>query len=164
LGTEKALSFEILRGNFLRELYQLFEDGYLFLPSLQERATDIPFLIGEMLQEISGKKVVPPTWVVDYFSVAMLENNLDQMFKILKNVWLKKPDMALWESKDLGVSPQSELFFKGLVPNVNGDPLLERRKLQQALLKNSGNRDFAAKELGLSRSDLLRSMMRLGVR
>lgn len=165
LGTEKALSFEILRGNFLRELYQLFEDGYLFLPSLQERATDLPFLLEEVLLEVSGKKLSPPAWLVDYFSLEMLENNLDQMHKTIKNLWAKNSDTQKWSAEDLGVTPKSDLFFKSMGVGQNGqDYLYERRRLQQSLLKNSGNRELAAKDMGINKSEFLRAMMRLGVR
>jgi DNA-binding NtrC family response regulator len=159
LGTEKALSLLVIRGEFLRELFQAITGFAVFLPTLSERPEDLPHLVGTLAQEISGHSQTPSPWLVDTLGRQDFAENLDDLKRLLRNGLMRTPDLRRWTEQDLPLhmrAPQQgkfELFGQA-----------EKTRLRQALLMAGGDRAAASKALGMDKLELLRRMMALGMR
>jgi len=158
LGTEKALSLLVYRSEFLRELFQAITGFAVFLPSLQERSEDMPHIVRAVAEEVSGLTQSPSPWLVDTLARQEFAANLDDLKKLFKSGLQRNPDLRRWSEADLPLEwrrPRGgfELFTSN-----------EGTRIRQALLQSGGSRDQAAHLLGVSRSDLLKKMMALGLR
>ena len=167
LGTERALSLSVMKGSFSKALFQQLTGFAIFMPSLRDRAQDLPHLLIELIQELSGKQQLPPVWLVDRLSGMAFYENLDELKQWLKNILAKKPDVSKWLLSDcpnLAVHEARDPHFKVTQPEDATTQVLERKKLQQVLKAYSGDPVEAARTMGVSRSEVLRKMMVYGLR
>jgi DNA-binding NtrC family response regulator len=166
-GTERALSLNVMKGEFSKALFQQLTSFAVFMPSLRDRAQDIPHLVIEMIQELSGQKQLPPVWFVDALSGVSLYENLDEMRTLLKNLLARKPDVTTWTRDDFpGAQVQTarDPSFKIEKPADATESVKERKKLEAVLGAYRGDSIQAAHSLGLSKSEMLRKMMVYGLR
>jgi transcriptional regulator with AAA-type ATPase domain len=165
VGTERALSILVLRGTFLRDLFAEITRSALFLPSLNERPEDVPQLVQSLLQEFHATSQVPPAWLVDFVSSEPWSENLDELRKLLKAELVKNPNPNEWVEGEI-IARRLGLgrAFLPTPPRDVSVELHDRKRYQQALLKNGGDRELAAFELGMTRSEFLKRMMALGLR
>lgn len=157
-GTEKALSLLVLRGEFLRELFQAITGFAVFLPTLNERSEDLPHLVRSLAEEISGHTQSPSPWLVDTLARHEFAENLDDLKKLLRNGLMRTPDLRRWTETDLPVHMRTP------ATNFSAFGHTEQTRLRQALLMAGGDREVAAKALHLDKSEMLRRMMALGTR
>ena len=166
MGTERALSLAVMKGTFDKELFQILTGFAIFLPSLKDRQEDIPHLLVELLQELSGKKQLPPVWLVDVLSGQPFYENLDELKKVLKNLLAKKPDVGQWEKVDLlpESNKMSAYHFEKLKPRKVNSQMKEKNRLEAVLSAYKGDSYKAAQALGLSKVEILKRMMVHGIR
>jgi len=166
-GTERALSLNVMKGDFSKPLFQQLTSFAVFMPSLKDRAQDMPHLIIEMLQELSGRKQLPPVWLVDALTGTALFENLDELRVLLKNMLARKSDVSMWTRDDFpGTQVQAarDPSFKIEKPADATMQIQEKKKLQAVLGAYAGDSAHAAQTLGLTKSEMLRKMMVYGLR
>jgi DNA-binding NtrC family response regulator len=166
-GTERALSLNVMKGAFSKSLFRQLTSFAIFMPSLRDRSQDLPHLLIELIQEITGKPQLPPVWLVDRLTGMAFYENLDELQQLLRNMLAKKSDVSNWVPADFPLSEPRQArdpSFKLGKPEDATAQLLERKKLQQVLKAYSGNPHEAAKTMGLSKSEMLRKMMVYGLR
>jgi DNA-binding NtrC family response regulator len=168
VGTDRALSILVLRKEFNRELFQALTAFALFLPSLNERSEDMLSLIQAFTEEMTGRVQVPPTWLVDTLSRPLWPGNLDDLKRLLRASFVKNPRLETWTVQDLPVEfrpnpPRSQNFAQGRFEDVTTESR-DRTRFKQALMSSGGDRDKAAREVGLSKEQFLKKIFALGLR
>lgn len=161
LGTEKALSMMVLRKEFSRDLFQAITGFAIFLPSLNERAEDLPQLISTFIHKLSGQAQVPSRAFVDFVSRQLWAHNFDDLERVIKNLLAKKADARTWTDADM---PEMASSFAKANPKDVTQNVKERVKVRQLLIKAGGDRVRAAHLAGLSRGDFLKKLFQLGLR
>jgi DNA-binding NtrC family response regulator len=167
VGTERALSLSVMKGSFSKALFQQLTSFAIFMPSLRDRAQDLPHLLIEFIQELSGKKQLPPVWLVDALSGLSLYENMDELKQVLKNMIAKNSDVGSWKKSDFPLSPRMEPrdpSFSATQPEDATRQMQEKRKLSEALKAYRGDPTQVAQSEGLSRAEILRKMMVYGLR
>ena len=173
VGTERALSMMVLRKEFSRELFQALTAFAIFLPSLNERPEDMLHFIQVFTEELTGQLQTPPTWLVDHLSTRIWGGNLNDLKKVLKNGFVKNPDLRSWKMADLpenmrapttAASARLQASFKPASAQDVTAITSERVAIKQALLAHGGDRDAAALTLGISKSEFLKKIFSHGLR
>lgn len=156
------------RGEFVSQLYQRFESHLFVLPPLRERGSDVPALLAHFAQRTAqrlGRPVsVSPralamlaiyTWPGN---VAELESSVERAALLGGSGRLEYADFGLVPGlAGPGETPSGSLELK---PQVEA---FERQVILQALSATKGNRQSAARLLGISLRTLFYKIKRYGV-
>lgn len=163
--TSVALSMRVASGTFSREFFSEISQAAVYLPSLVERAEDIPSLVLEFFSELKGPRFLPAASLMDILSRADMPRNLDDLKILLQSLLYKNPDPRTWTIHDF---PQA---FRLLLPQslFESDESLQKKRMQKniiqrALIESGGSVDNTAKALGVEKAKLLQSMLMLGIR
>ena len=160
-ATNKDLKKLIADGKFREDLYYRICVVHVALPPLKERKEDIPELIEHFLaysqhtkikkhlSDEALKKMLNFDWPGN---IRQLENELERLIVLSGDATeisqeLLSPDISVVEN---GFS--SEGRTGKLREAVQG---LERKIIEETLARTSGNKSEAARELGISRSNLI---------
>lgn len=166
-GTEVALSLKVMKGEFSRSLYQQLTSFAIFLPSLRDRSQDIPHLLIELIQELTGSKQLPPVWLVDKLSGMAFYENMDELRMLLKNMLAKNSNVASWKQSEFplrAVKEARDPNFKIAQPEDATQQIKERHKMQEIMRAYAGSPSEVARLMGVSKSEILRKMMVYGLR
>ena len=164
-ATNNSLHDLIAQNKFRQDLLYRINTVEIHLPPLRERAGDIPLLL-EHFMNIYKKKYNKPHLEIDPATLRKFENyvwpgNIRELQHAIER------SIILCESNIL---KPSDCFFAS--PNLKEDDTddptfnlesIEKKIIQKALLKFSGNISKAAKELGLTRTSLYRRMEKYGL-
>jgi two-component system response regulator HydG len=169
-ATNKDLQQEVEAGRFRRDLYFRLRVGIIRLPSLRERKEDIPLLGAHFLKELSkrhGKpvpRVAPSVWKA--FESHDWPGNVRELKNLLENMLLLDLDGELTLDdlpEDCGLRPvglaQKSPTLCGN-DTLIGRPLdeVERYYILKALELTHGNREEAARLLGIGERTLYRKL------
>jgi DNA-binding NtrC family response regulator/ligand-binding sensor domain-containing protein len=170
--TNRDLTEEIKAGRFREDLYYRLNEFNIYVPSLRERREDIPLLAEHFYQEayreqekeLNGFSPEVMDMLMGYSwpgNVRELQNEINRAYALAEEgssiqVYHFSPNVTQSESlaQEL-ISRQS-----GLAEAVE---LVQRRMVQDALVKSDGNRTKAAEILKMHRPSLVRLMKRLGI-
>ena len=169
-ATNKDIQKEVDSGRFRQDLFFRLKVGIIRLPTLRERREDIPQLGAHFLKELAkrhGKpvpKVAGTLWKAfesyDWpGNVREMKNLLDSMLVLDQDGELTLDDLP----EDAGVRPHG--LPSGGTPaagpdNLIGRPMeeVERYYMEKALEMTRGNREEAAKILGIGERTLYRKI------
>jgi DNA-binding NtrC family response regulator len=172
-ATHRSLRAEVAAGRFRTDLMFRLRVIPIFLPPLRERPADILLITGKLIEEMNARgrrriEAVSPSaeaamerheWLGN---VRELRNALAYAFAIGEGPTLElrdvPPEIASLETTATEVLVTAEA---GAPSPAEGTP--ELRRIRNALARTGGNRDRAAKLLGLSRVTLWRRMRALGL-
>jgi two-component system response regulator HydG len=169
-ATNKDLDAAVKDGKFRMDLFHRLKVATIRLPTLRERKEDIPQLGAHFLRELSkrhGKpvpKVVPAVWKA--FEGHDWPGNVRELRNLLENMLLLDLDGELGLDdlpEDAGVRPHG---LPGGTPAASGPdhlvgrPLedVERYYTERALELTKGNREEAARMLGIAERTLYRKL------
>lgn len=174
-ATHRSLRKEVEQGRFRADLMYRLRVIPIFLPPLHARGNDVLLLALKLIEEMnqrSSRKVshIAPSAaeaLVRYAwpgNIRELRNALEYAYAIGEGPVLVSsdlpPELTSNESIDIEASPP-----------VNTSPISsqagqskESERILRAIERSSGNRDRAAKILGISRITLWRRMKALGIR
>lgn len=176
-ATNKNLEDEIRRGNFRDDLYFRINVIQIVLPSLKERAVDIPLLAHHFLKRYNeelGKRVqgfdreaMALMKSYDYpGNVRELENVVQRAVAFEQTEWITARSLPS-RLRD----PRTERTDPGIVPepgeNFSMDSFVEQveqKLLTQAMFQSSGNVTEAAKRLGISFRAMRYKLSKYGIR
>jgi two-component system response regulator HydG len=168
-ATNRELSEMVASKEFREDLYYRIQGVTIHLPPLRERREDIPLLTYFFLQRAAEKADKPIKGITPQAqqllmgyswpgNVRQLRNVVDRMV-ILSNQEELGP-----ESLPSEIRPSSG-HAPGFDMNVGGVPLnqLEREAIRNTLKMTSGNREQAAKILGIGERTLYRKIKEYGL-
>ena len=169
-ATNKDIAEEVKAGRFRQDLYFRLKVGTVKLPALRERKEDLPQLGAHFLKDLAKKhgkpvpRVAPAVWKAfesyDWpGNVRELKNLLDSMLVLDLDGELTLDDLP----EDAGVKPGS-VGVTSHTPagpdHLVGRPMeeVERYYMEKALALTHGNREEAAKLLGIGERTLYRKL------
>jgi len=170
-ATNKDLAAEVESKRFREDLYYRLQVVPIALPSLRERRSDIPILIEHFLRmhnegrpygiSISEEAMVL-LWEYDWpGNVRELENTIERLV-VLSDSPVVRPDQLptnirsfLSEKK----IPRPKLAEEGMDLNAAVEEF-ENRIIDEALRRTKGNKQAAARLLGLKRTTLVAKLRR----
>jgi two-component system response regulator HydG len=165
-ATNRDLNEAVAKGEFRRDLYYRLKVVTITLPPLRERREDIALLVAHFLKEFSqrhGKRITAVSEPVRRMMAAYdWPGNVRELRNIVESMVVQDRDGTLGmddfpEGDGLRSSARSP---DANVSNLVGRPLaeVERHYIEQALQITSGNREEAARMLGIGERTLYRVM------
>jgi DNA-binding NtrC family response regulator len=169
LYTSESLSFKVLKKGFLRDLFVALNPTLLCVPTLNERSEDFPILFKEILMELTqnGGQTVDSS-LIDHLELQIWGRNVAQLRKEIQTRVHRMPNinrwtLQVWNSTFENQSPP-RAQFKHLETKDVSNALAKRQKLQFALHRAGGDREKAARLLGLNKGEFLRALFTEGLR
>jgi two-component system, NtrC family, response regulator HydG len=168
-ATNQNLEAMVEEGKFRRDLYHRLKVGVVRLPALRERKEDLPLLTNHFLKDLAQKydKKVPTLAepVRRAFAVYDWPGNVRELRNVLESMVVLDADGVLgWDDlpEDAGpaaAGPGSASAATG-PDSLVGRPLaeVERYYTEKALALTGGNREEAAKALGIGERTLYRKL------
>jgi two-component system response regulator HydG len=169
-ATNRDLEAAVRDGKFRLDLYHRLKVGVIRLPSLRDRKEDIPQLSAHFLKELARRHGKPVPRVASNVwrafeaydwpgNVRELRNLLDSMIVLDVDGELTLDDLP----EDAGIRPSGLSGGPVQVPcadSLVGRPLeeVERYYMEKALEMTKGNREEAAKMLGIGERTLYRKI------
>ena len=167
-ATNKDLKEALRRGEFRDDLYYRLRTVPLTIPPLRQRREDIVPLVNHFLSKLNaktGKEVrsVDPK-VLNLFMEYSWPGNVRELERVLEHayVFVKGPVIFAKNLPPFDEFGQDGPEASEIVPAAGEGPE-EAERIRAALVRASGRRALAARELGLSRTSLWRRMKSLGL-
>lgn len=173
-ATHRDLAKEVETGRFRQDLYYRLNVHTLKVPPLRERLTDIPALVDQLIQTISGRlrvrpKTVSPDTLAILAAYDWRRNNVRELRNCLERMMIAS-DASVINVSDVPSEIQGEDFEDGSdTPSVPGSlkalkSQAERQIVLAALEKHNWQVTRTAESLGLAdHSSLLKIMRRHGL-
>ncbi len=169
-ATNKDLLTEVAAGRFREDLYYRLAVIPVNLPPLRERVGDVPFLVGHLLEQIAAARGratprIEPE-ILDAMERYSWPGNVRQLENVLRRVSLLAGDSGIDRSV---IESDGDLARMFLGKEAQTGPLLsmvktEEEQIRRALEAAAGNRDRAARLLGISRATIYRKMREYSLR
>jgi len=168
-ATNQNLEAMVEDGKFRRDLYHRLKVGVVRLPALRDRKEDLPLLTSHFLRELAQKydKKVPTLAepVRRAFAVYDWPGNVRELKNVLESMMVLDADGVLgWDDlpEDSGpaaAGPGPTTAASG-ADQLIGRPLaeVERYYMEKALALSGGNREEAARALGIGERTLYRKL------
>jgi DNA-binding NtrC family response regulator len=183
LATNDDLSRAVDEGAFRQDLYYRINVVNIVLPSLRERAGDIPLLVDHFLREssdTSGREVDGfDTEAMEALQAYAWPGNIRQLENVVERaVLLARGSQLTIEDLPPELTGRANNQFSSLATSGNSSVSIgdvagktlrealegpERQIILQALRSNSWNRAATAETLDINRTTLYKKMKRLGL-
>lgn len=167
-ATNRNLSQMVINKTFREDLFYRINLITIHLPPLRERIEDIPLLAQYFANQITNTNKLPPvkftTDAISYLQSLPYPGNIRELKNLIERTLLVSGKNILTKSDF------SQL--NNLMPTLNNknqlDELtleeLEKKSIEQAMEKYSGNISKIASVLGISRAALYRRMEKYGIK
>jgi len=163
-ATNKELAREVTAGNYRQDLYYRLNVINVALPPLRERRPDIPLLAAHFLRKYAEENQKPVTAIqqealqrLQAYSwpgnVRELENVMERAVVLALGTTITVHDLSL-EEQESPVVPDTRDSF--VLPANATLAEVEREAIIQALQRNQGNRQAAARQLAIGPATLYR--------
>jgi DNA-binding NtrC family response regulator len=163
-ATNKELAREVTAGNFRQDLYYRLNVINVVLPPLRERRPDIPLLAAHFLRKYAEENQKQVTAIqqealqrLQAYSwpgnVRELENVMERAVVLALGTTITVHDLSL-EEQESPVVPDTRDSF--VLPANATLAEVEREAIIQALQRNQGNRQAAARQLAIGAATLYR--------
>jgi two-component system response regulator HydG len=185
-ATNRDLRALASEGKFREDLFFRINGSHLHIPALRERREDIPALVTHAIDRFAHELAAKPQDVVvpGITDGAMMRltayawpGNVRQLFNVVQNMVV----MCLSDSRPAGTPPMLDLrHIPDDVRSDSGDDLpgpaggaslagtsleqIEKRAIRETLRLTAGNREQAAKLLGIGERTLYRKLKEYGLR
>jgi len=163
-ATNKDLHVEVAAGRFREDLYYRLAVVVVQLPPLRERIGDVPFLANHLIELIASARKRPVPRIDGVILDAMEKygwpGNVRQLENLLRRMSLLAGDGPIDRSV-IDSDPELSRILFGTERSIG--PMLslektEQEQIRRALDAAAGNRDRAARLLGISRATIYRKM------
>jgi transcriptional regulator with PAS, ATPase and Fis domain len=171
-ASNKDLASEVEAGNFREDLFYRLQVIPIVMPPLRERRSDIPLLIRHFLDKHNRKRSGRPAhiseeamvhlWEYDWpGNVRELENLLERLVILSEDgqITVEHLPPALRSFISEKKIPRPALGDEGLDLNTAVEEF-ENRLIEEALRRTKGNKQAAARLLGLKRTTLVAKLRR----
>jgi DNA-binding NtrC family response regulator len=166
-ATNRDIEAAVQDGSFRTDLFYRLNVVPIHLPPLRERREDVPLLVDHFINAYSRIYGVEPKWLapealhllVEYTwpgNIRELQNAIERAFALSSQPEITPKDLPAAILR--GAQPASDDFT---------DPLpleeVERRNILAALQRSGGNKNEAARILGIDRQRLYRKIEKYGL-
>ncbi|MGE8203858.1 sigma-54 interaction domain-containing protein [Heyndrickxia sp. NPDC080065] len=161
-ATNSDLADMVNHGLFRDDLYYRLNVVTLNIPPLRQRATDIPILVNNFMQEYTVKyQKKTPTLLpsaLEMFTHYPWPGNIRELRNIVERMIIFN-DQSSIHAEDL-----VDIFPTVINDQINKEGLaqekaqLEKERIKEVLIETYGNKTAAAKKLGISRVSLYKKM------
>ena len=171
-ATNKDLAQEVERGRFREDLFYRLQVIPIIMPPLRERRSDIPLLVEHFLEKQNRKRPDHPVQISDEAMVHLWEydwpGNVRELENLLERVVILSED-SLVRVEHLPSNIRSFISEKRIPkPTLSENGLdlnsaveeFENRLIEEALRRTKGNKQAAARLLGLKRTTLVAKLRR----
>jgi transcriptional regulator with PAS, ATPase and Fis domain len=171
-ASNKDLAAEVDSGRFREDLFYRLQVIPIVMPPLRERRSDVPLLIQHFLRRLNDKRAGGPVsisdeamvhlWEYDWpGNVRELENLLERLVILSENDHIELQHLpsqirSLISEKKI---PRPTLGDHGIDFNTAVEEF-ENRLIEEALRRTKGNKQAAARLLGLKRTTLVAKLRR----
>jgi len=163
-ATNRDLKAEAEHGRFRLDLFYRLSVFQLHLPSLQERAEDIPLLAGHFILGATARMSRKPMEMSAAFADALLQHQWKGNIRELKNIIERAVILSEGPMLQPDVLP---LDFLQDEPVSGNAPLslnaIEERHIRKVLAHTQGNKTRSAEILGIGLTTLYRKMEEYGI-
>ncbi len=177
-ATNKDLQAMIKEGTFREDLYFRIKGTMVHLPALRDRREDIPRIVRHAVSKFSHE-LNPGSSVPDVSDAAMLRltaydwpGNVRQLLNVVQNMVVMSsgsdskaigPEHVPDEVRESESGGTSESYSIGSLAGTSLEQL-ERQAIRETLKLTGGNREQAAKMLGIGERTLYRKLNEYGLR
>jgi two-component system, NtrC family, response regulator AtoC len=171
-ASNKELAAEVEAGNFREDLFYRLQVIPIVMPPLRERRSDIPLLVRHFLEKHNRKRPGRPAEIAEEAMVHLWEydwpGNVRELENLLERLVILSEDGRI-EVDHLPPSIRSFISEKKIPrPTLGEDGLdlnsaveeFENRLIEEALRRTKGNKQAAARLLGLKRTTLVAKLRR----
>ena len=171
-ASNKDLAAEVEEGNFREDLFYRLQVIPIVMPPLRERRSDIPLLTSHFLEKHNRKRSGRPARIAEEAMVHLWEydwpGNVRELENLLERLVILSED-GLIGVEHLPPSIRSFISEKKIPrPTLGEDGLdlntaveeFENRLIEEALRRTKGNKQAAARLLGLKRTTLVAKLRR----
>ncbi len=171
-ATNKELASEVEKGRFREDLFYRLQVIPITIPPLRERRSDIPVIVGYFLDKHNQKQPTAPTRIADDAMVYLWEydwpGNVRELENLVERLVILSEDgkitvenlppniRAFISDKKI---PRPHLTEEGIDLNQAVEEF-EYRLIDEALRRTKGNKQAAARLLGLKRTTLVAKLRR----
>jgi DNA-binding NtrC family response regulator len=171
-ASNKDLAAEVEAGRFREDLFYRLQVIPIVMPPLRERRSDVPLLVRHFLEKHNHKRQGRPARISEEAMVYLWEYDWPGNVRELEN--LLERLVILSEDGHIGVDhlpptirsfisekkiPRATLGEEGLDLNTAVEEF-ENRLIEEALRRTKGNKQAAARLLGLKRTTLVAKLRR----
>jgi transcriptional regulator with PAS, ATPase and Fis domain len=171
-ATNRDLTREIARGAFREDLYYRLQVVPVVVPPLRERRSDVPLLVEHFLEKLNRTRPEHPVRIGDEAMALIYDyewpGNVRELEHLLERI------VILAEGDEIGVEHLPVAITAFSTRKKTPDPALSRAGvdlkravaefevglIEQALRRTRGNKQAAARLLGLKRTTLVAKMQR----
>jgi transcriptional regulator with PAS, ATPase and Fis domain len=168
-ATSRDLKQLTTEGRFRADLYYRLNVLRVAVPPLRGRVSDLPALCEVILERIAERTGLPQRELTaDALALLMRHNwpgNVRELRNVLEQVTMLAESSRLDASDLAAVLPEAAVSVKaapGVMRLAEAVEVAERAALTQALQATGGNRQAAARLLGISRATLYEKLAYLG--
>jgi len=168
-ATNRDLAAEVQAGRFRADLFYRLDVVHIELPPLRQRPEDIPPLVDHFVQRFSRQYGVAPKRVAPEALERLRAHAWPGNVRELQNVIERAFALSLADTitpADLPAAVRDHAPAESVVPPLDDVPTLgdaERRLIGAALRKSGGNKNEAARLLGIDRQRLYRKIEKYGL-
>lgn len=185
-ATNKDLKAMISRGEFREDLFFRINGSVIAIPPLRDRREDIPRIVRHAIARFQTQ-LAPNTPPMDITDAAMMRltsyswpGNVRQLLNVVQNMVVmvlgeERPQGAVAQldlrhiPDDVRVGDEPEVAARGdagAIGSLAGTSLeqIEKRAIRETLRLTAGNREAAAKLLGIGERTLYRKLKEYGLR
>jgi two-component system response regulator HydG len=165
-ATNKELAREVTAGHYRQDLYYRLNVINVALPPLRDRRADIPLLAAHFLRKYAAENQKPVTAIQQEAlqrlqayhwpgNVRELENVMERAVVLAPGPTITVQDLGLEEPESAVVPDTRDAF---VLPAHTTLAEVEREAILQALQRNQGNRQAAARQLAIGPATLYRKI------
>ena len=171
-ASNKELAAEVDAGNFREDLFYRLQGIPIVMPPLRERRSDVPLLVRHFLDKHNHKRQGRPARITEEAMVYLWEydwpGNVRELENLLERLTILSEDghiavdhlpptiRSFISEKKI---PRATLGEEGLDLNTAVEEF-ENRLIEEALRRTKGNKQAAARLLGLKRTTLVAKLRR----
>jgi DNA-binding NtrC family response regulator len=171
-ASNKDLASEVEAGRFREDLFYRLQVIPIVMPPLRERRSDVPLLVQHFLEKHNTKRIGRPVRIAEEAMVHLWEHdwpgNVRELENLLERLVILSED-GLIEVNHLPPNIRSLISEKKIPRPALGETGLdlntaveefENRLIEEALRRTKGNKQAAARLLGLKRTTLVAKLRR----
>ena len=175
-ATNRDLSSKVKDASFREDLYFRIKGVELHLPALRERREDIPLLVKHYAQQFSQQLEKPVPDISEDLNMLLMQfdwpGNVRQLINVVQNMVIIATEPRLdpqhlpQEIKQATGETSSSDAAGAIINDAGGLRLdqIEKQAIRNALRINAGNREQAAKMLGIGERTLYRKLKEYGLK
>lgn len=168
ISAKMNLRYLVENGNFSDELYYLLQGLTIDVPNLNQRPEDLMYYLDKLVKRYAGRysrRLVMTDGAVEKIKMLQWKGNLIQL-----NAFCER--LVITSQKRVVDEARIQNLYSELYPHIRetkGEDKLviykspEAVELGDVLEKHHGNRELAARELGISTTTLWRRMKKYGI-